>query len=149
MRVMGCTESLCSYTHRYLIPRLSLKVVNLCRHVSSTAPPFILWWWNLETLFAPLLPQLSLHRRAALSSYSNGTRSYLAERTQSAVYIVRYLWVIPHWAMWTCLNKAWRRLCTEKSATKVPGAPTMIKKQAKTRYCKKRSNISRNVRNLG
>jgi hypothetical protein len=38
----------------YLIPRLSLKVVYLWRHVSSTAPPFILWWWNLETLFAPL-----------------------------------------------------------------------------------------------
>jgi hypothetical protein len=32
----------------------SLKVVYLWRHVSSTAPPFILWWWNLETLFAPL-----------------------------------------------------------------------------------------------
>jgi hypothetical protein len=40
--------------HRYLIPRLSLKVVYLWRHVSSTAPPFILWWWNLETLFSPL-----------------------------------------------------------------------------------------------
>jgi hypothetical protein len=40
--------------HRYLIPRLSLKVVYLWRHVSSTAPPFILWWWNLETLFVPL-----------------------------------------------------------------------------------------------
>jgi hypothetical protein len=40
--------------HRYLIPRLSLKVVYLWHHVSSTAPPFILWWWNLETLFAPL-----------------------------------------------------------------------------------------------
>jgi hypothetical protein len=39
--------------HRYLIPRLSLKVVYLWRHVSSTAPPFILWWWNLETLFTP------------------------------------------------------------------------------------------------
>jgi hypothetical protein len=33
--------------------RLSLKVVYLWRHVSSTAPPLILWWWNLETLFAP------------------------------------------------------------------------------------------------
>jgi hypothetical protein len=40
--------------HRYLIPRLRLKVVYLWRHVSSTAPPFILWWWNLEILFAPL-----------------------------------------------------------------------------------------------
>jgi hypothetical protein len=34
--------------------RLSLKVVYLWRHVSSTAPPIILWWWNLEILFAPL-----------------------------------------------------------------------------------------------
>jgi hypothetical protein len=40
--------------HRYLIPRLSLKAVYLWRHVSSTAPQFILWWWNLEILFAPL-----------------------------------------------------------------------------------------------
>jgi hypothetical protein len=79
--------------HRYLITRLSLKVVYLWRHVSSTAPPFILWWWYLETLFAPPQPQLSLHRRAALSSDSNGTRSYIAERTQSAVYIVRCLWL--------------------------------------------------------
>jgi hypothetical protein len=40
--------------HRYLMTRLSLKVVYLWRHVSSTAPPFILWWWNLKILFAPL-----------------------------------------------------------------------------------------------
>jgi hypothetical protein len=39
-------------------------------------------------------PQLSLHRRAALSSNSNGTRSYIAERTQSTVYIVRCLWYV-------------------------------------------------------
>jgi hypothetical protein len=39
----------------------------------------------------PPQPQLSLHRRAALSSDSNGTRSYIAEGTQSAVYIVRCL----------------------------------------------------------
>jgi hypothetical protein len=40
-------------------------------------------------------PQLSLHRRAALASDSNGTRSYIAERTQNAVYIVRCLWMGP------------------------------------------------------
>jgi hypothetical protein len=34
--------------------RLSLKVFYLWHHVSLTAPPFILWWWNLELLFAPL-----------------------------------------------------------------------------------------------
>jgi hypothetical protein len=41
----------------------------------------------------PPPPQFSLHRRAALSSNSNGTLSvrYIAERTQKAVYIVRCL----------------------------------------------------------
>jgi hypothetical protein len=82
------------WCHRYLMTRLSLKVVYLWRHVSSTAPPFILWWLNLEILFAPPQPQLSLFRRAALSSNSNGTRSYIAERTQSAVYIGRCLWLV-------------------------------------------------------
>jgi hypothetical protein len=79
--------------HRYLMTRLSLQVVYLWDHVSSTAPPFILWWSNLELLFGPL------HRSSpfigelhALSSNSNGTRSYIAERTQNAVYIVRCLW---------------------------------------------------------
>jgi hypothetical protein len=40
--------------HRYLMTRLSLQVVYLWRHVSSTAPPFILWWQNLEILLGPL-----------------------------------------------------------------------------------------------
>jgi hypothetical protein len=40
--------------HRYLMSRLSLQVCYLWRHVLSTAPPFILWWSNLELLFAPL-----------------------------------------------------------------------------------------------
>jgi hypothetical protein len=42
--------------HRYLMTRLSLQVVYLGRHVSSTAPPFILWWSNLVPviLFGPL-----------------------------------------------------------------------------------------------
>jgi hypothetical protein len=43
----------------------------------------------------PPPPQLSLHRRAALSSNSNGTRSFIAERTQNPVYIVRCLWYRP------------------------------------------------------
>jgi hypothetical protein len=43
-----------SCSHRYLMTRLSLPVVYLWRHVSSTAPPFILWWSNLELLFGPL-----------------------------------------------------------------------------------------------
>jgi hypothetical protein len=41
-------------SHRYLISRLSLQVFYLWRHVLSTVPPFILWWSNLEILFAPL-----------------------------------------------------------------------------------------------
>jgi hypothetical protein len=40
--------------HRNLMSRLSLQVFYLWRHVLSTAPPFILWWSNLETLIAPL-----------------------------------------------------------------------------------------------
>jgi hypothetical protein len=40
--------------HGYLMTRCSLQVVYLWRHVSSTAPPFILWWSNLELLFGPL-----------------------------------------------------------------------------------------------
>jgi hypothetical protein len=83
--------------------RLSIKVVYLWRHVSYTAPPFILWWWNLDICTTcPPQPQLSLHRRAALSSYSNRTRSYIAERTQSAVYIVRCLCSVPSPPPLTC-----------------------------------------------
>jgi hypothetical protein len=47
---------------------------------------------NFRNTIWPPPPQLSLHKRAALSSNSNGTRSYIAERTQNAVYIVRCLW---------------------------------------------------------
>jgi hypothetical protein len=47
---------------------------------------------KFRNTICPPQPQLSLHRRAALSSNSNGTRSFIAERTQSAVYIVRCLW---------------------------------------------------------
>jgi hypothetical protein len=47
---------------------------------------------KFRNTICPPQPQLSLHRRAALSSNSNGTFSYIAERTQSAVYIVRCLW---------------------------------------------------------
>jgi hypothetical protein len=60
------------------------------RHVLSTSPPFMLWWSNLEILFAPQAPpppQLSLHRRAALLSNSNGTRSgYSRENPKSSLY---------------------------------------------------------------
>jgi hypothetical protein len=42
--------------HRCLRSRLSLQVFYLWRPVLSTAPPFILWWSNLEILFAPYPP---------------------------------------------------------------------------------------------
>jgi hypothetical protein len=42
------------FIHRYLMTRLSLQVVYLWRHVTSTAPSFILWWPNFEILFYPL-----------------------------------------------------------------------------------------------
>jgi hypothetical protein len=43
-----------SYTHRYLMSRLPLHGFFLRRHVLSTAPSFILWWWKFEILFDPL-----------------------------------------------------------------------------------------------
>jgi hypothetical protein len=71
---------------------LSLKVVYLSRHVSSTAPPFILWWSNLETLFALLnrsSPFIGELRCQAIQL--EHAPICIAERTQSAVYIVRCL----------------------------------------------------------
>jgi hypothetical protein len=66
--------------HRYLMSRWSLQVFYLWRHVLSTAPPFVLWWSNLEILFAPPPPQLSLHRKTELSSNSNRTRSVYSRK---------------------------------------------------------------------
>jgi hypothetical protein len=40
--------------HRYIMGRLPLNGFYLWRHVLSTAPPFILWWWKFEILFEPL-----------------------------------------------------------------------------------------------
>jgi hypothetical protein len=40
----------------------------------------------------PPPPQLFLHRKAALSSNSNGTRSIYSRENPKAVYIVRCLW---------------------------------------------------------
>jgi hypothetical protein len=89
------TNSFLHFAHRYLMTRLSLQVVYLWRHVSSTAPPLILWWSNLEIPFGPL------HRS---SPFIGGLRCqtiqmehgpYIAERTQNAGYIVRCLWFCP------------------------------------------------------
>jgi hypothetical protein len=86
-----CSIGLC---HRYRMTRLSLQVVYLWRHVSSTAPPFILWWSNLEILFgllhrsSPFIGELRC--QAILMEHG----PYIAERTQNAVYIVRCLWSV-------------------------------------------------------
>jgi hypothetical protein len=73
--------------HRYLVSRLSLQVFYLWRHLLSTAPPFILWWTNFRNTICPPPPQLSLHRRAALSSNSNGTRTvYSRKNPKSSLY---------------------------------------------------------------
>jgi hypothetical protein len=79
--------------HRYLMSRLSLQVFYLWRHVLSRAQPFILWWWNLEIIFA-LFNRNSPFIGAALSSNSNGTRSVYSRKNpkSSLQYIVRCLW---------------------------------------------------------
>jgi hypothetical protein len=72
-----------SILHRYLMSRLSLQVFYLWRHVLYTAPPFILWWSNLEILFAPLhrsSPFIGgLHCQAIQTEHG----PYIAERTCS------------------------------------------------------------------
>jgi hypothetical protein len=78
--------------HRYLMTRLSLQVVYLWRHVPSTAPPFILWWSNLEILFAPLHCSSPFIGELRSQAFQMEHGPYIAERTQNAVYIVRCLW---------------------------------------------------------
>jgi hypothetical protein len=74
-------------SHRYLMSRLRLQVFYVWRHVLSTAPLFILWWWNLEIPLCLPPRQLSLHKRAALSSNSNGTQSvYSRKNPKSRLY---------------------------------------------------------------
>jgi hypothetical protein len=73
----------------------------------------------------PPQPQLSLHRRVALSSYSNGTRSYTAERTQSAVYIVSCLWLQSTSAL-DCLNWVTEHYTRTMS---MPECPYLVTKQ--------------------
>jgi hypothetical protein len=66
--------------HRYLMTRLSLQVVYLWRHVLSTAPAIYIMVVKFRNTIWPPPPQLSLHRKAALSNNSNGTRSYMYSR---------------------------------------------------------------------
>jgi hypothetical protein len=73
--------------HRYLMNRLSLQVFYLWRHVLSTAPSFILWWSNLEILFAPLHRSSPFIGRLRCQAIQTEHGPYIAERTQKAVYV--------------------------------------------------------------
>jgi hypothetical protein len=58
-------------------------------YVSTQRRQIILWWSNLETLFAPPPPQLALHRRAALCQAIQMEHGpHIAERIQKAVSIL-------------------------------------------------------------
>jgi hypothetical protein len=95
-------------THRYLMSRLSLHVFYLWRHVLLTASPFILWWSNLEILpICPPPPQLSLHRRAPLSSNSNGARSVVYDRKnpKSSLYCEMSMPAAPSHAPCSCSSR--------------------------------------------
>jgi hypothetical protein len=77
-----------SVEHRYLMTRLSLQVVYLWRHVSSTAPPFILWWSNLVILFGPLHRSSPFIGELRCQAIQMEHGPYIAERTQNAVFIL-------------------------------------------------------------
>jgi hypothetical protein len=79
------------WAHRYLMTRLSLQVVYLWRHVSSTAPPFILWWSDLDILFGPLHRSSPFIGELRCQAIQMEHGPYIAERTQNAVFIVRCL----------------------------------------------------------
>jgi hypothetical protein len=79
--------------NRYLMCRLSLQVFYLWRHVLATAPPFILWWSNLEILFGPLHRGSPFIGELRCQAIQTKHGPYIEERTQKAVYIVRCLWV--------------------------------------------------------
>jgi hypothetical protein len=77
------------HAHRYLMSRLSLHVLCDVTCVLSTAPPFILWWSNLEILFAPLHRSSPFIGELGCQAIPMGHGPYIAERTQKVVYIVR------------------------------------------------------------
>jgi hypothetical protein len=85
--------------HRYLMNRLSLQVFYLWRPVSSTAPPLILWWSNLEILFGLLhrsSPFIGELRCQAIQT-EHGP-AYSRENLKSSLqYIVRCLWFAVQW----------------------------------------------------
>jgi hypothetical protein len=79
------------YIHRDLMSRLSSQVFYLWSCIVDTAPPFILWWSNLEILFAPLHRSSPFIGGLRCQSIQTEHGLYIAERTQKAVYIVRCL----------------------------------------------------------
>jgi hypothetical protein len=91
---IGWVRACVSVYHRYLINRLSLQVVYLWRHVSSTASPFILWWSNLEILVGPLHRSSPFIGELRCQAIQMEHGPYISERTQKAVYIVVCLWCI-------------------------------------------------------
>jgi hypothetical protein len=80
-------QKLARVAHRYLMSRLSLRVFYTCddMYCRHSAAIYIIVV-KFKNTICPPPPQLALHRRAALSSNSNGTHSpYIAERTQTAL----------------------------------------------------------------
>jgi hypothetical protein len=72
--------------HRYLMSRLSLQVVYLWRHVSSTVPPFILWWSNLEILFGPFHRRSPFIRGLRCQAIQMEHGPYSIENPKSSLY---------------------------------------------------------------
>jgi hypothetical protein len=66
----------------YPMSSLSLKVFYLWRHELSTSPPFILWWSNLEILFAPLHRSSPFIGGLRCQAIQTEHGPYIAERTQ-------------------------------------------------------------------
>jgi hypothetical protein len=71
-----------------------------CRHVLSTAPPFILWWPNLEIPFVPLHRIFYLTGGLRCQPIEKEHRLYLEERTQKAVDNVRCMFVFGCRSCW-------------------------------------------------
>jgi hypothetical protein len=79
---VGCMQLLFILNHRYLMSRFSLQVFYLWRHVLSTAPPFILWWSNLEILVAPLHRSSPFIGGLRCQAIQTDHGPYIAERTK-------------------------------------------------------------------
>jgi hypothetical protein len=83
--------------HRYLMSRLSLQVFYLWRHESSTAPPFIFWWSNLEILFAPFHRSSHFIGELRCQAIQTENGPNMKERTKKQsilwdVYVLAWIW---------------------------------------------------------